>query len=178
MGRQLALDRRPCELPPVSEWHHDIKVRSSPHSILTERCGRGTTTNVSGDRSGDQRGRELPLVRRSPRPKPPGPTPSTKASGGYALWRPRLMFTPPAPTTTARPPASWNRRPPERTLGPPSHPNDKVTTNRRPVAASGRPRPAPTLNTRGVKDRGWSGDLLMWGGQREKLGGAFCEQIR
>jgi hypothetical protein len=54
--------------------------------------------------------------------------------------------TPPVPTTTVQPPATWNRRPPETTLGPPSHSNDRIHSSRRPVAA--------TLNTHGVKDRG------------------------
>ena len=60
--------------------------------------------------------------------------------------RPRVGNIPPVPTTTARPPATWNRRPPETTLGPPSHPNDKINTSRRPSAAT-------TLNTRGMQDR-------------------------
>jgi hypothetical protein len=60
---------------------------------------------------------------------------------------PRVGITPPVPTTATRPPTTWNRRPPETTLGPPSHPDDKINTSRRPAAAT-------TPNTRGVKDRG------------------------
>jgi len=79
--------------------------------------------------------------------KAPGSTSSTKASAGYEPWPSPVDVHPPVPTTTARPPATWNRRPPETTLGPPSHPNDKTNSSRRPAAAT-------TLNTRGVKDRG------------------------
>ena len=70
-------------------------------------------------------------------PATKAPWSSTKAYGGYGPSRsPGKGSTSPVPTTTVLPPATWNRRPPETTLGPPSHPNDKINSSRRPSAAA------------------------------------------
>ena len=72
--------------------------------------------------------------------KAPGSTSSKKASGGYEPSRSpgRKHLT--RPNDHRATPATWNRRPPETTLGPPSHPNDKKqhTSRRQP-----RQRSAP-----------------------------------
>jgi len=81
------------------------------------------------------------------RPRPPGPTWSTTPSTGYEPSRFRGRTHPPVPTTTARAPATWNRRPPETTLGPLSHPDPRTNPRRRPTAAT-------TLAGRAMKDPG------------------------
>jgi hypothetical protein len=92
-------------------------------------------------------------IARTPGPPPPrdqsplGRPRQRRRPAATSPGCPRVGTTPPVPTTTVLPPATWNRRPPETTLGPLSHPNDKIDASRRPAAAK-------TPITRGVKDRG------------------------
>jgi Transposase DDE domain group 1 len=126
---------------------HRVDADARPERAPSQAVGTKTVAATPVHPPGDDRAHR-PAGPPSPRDQSPlGRPRQRRRSAATSSGRPWLMFTPPVPTTTARPPATWNRRPPETTLGPPSHPNDKITTSRRPAAAT-------TLNTRGVKDRG------------------------
>ena len=112
---------------------------AQPKGGASPRLGdrQAPTWNVWARATGSERRRDedarLSLV------KTLGPTVVPTTTGAKPLddthpGRPRVGITQLVPTTTARPSAIWNRRPPETTLGPPSHPDDKINTSRRPAA--------------------------------------------
>lgn len=76
-----------------------------------------------------------------------GPTGSTRAWAAYDPWPSLADAHPARPYNHHATPATWNRRPPETTLGPPSHPDDRINTSRHRTAAT-------TLSSHVMKDPG------------------------
>ena len=107
---------------------HRVDADARPQWPSSEALGAKTVAAAPVHSPGDDR------THRSADPPPPrdqsalGRPGQRRRTAATSTGSPRRGITPPVPTTTTRPPAPWNRLPPETTLGPPSHPNDRINT--------------------------------------------------